>query len=169
VTWCWFALVDEAPAGALNTAGARDLDGTGVGVLAAWPAGERPRPDAARADARILDPDGPRMAVSLVLPPPGVKILFDDPTVVGAVKAALAGPAPDFRSTLSLDPSHFGGAVSGLAQPWPGWWSDDPFARVFAARQLWVDAGMFGRVPPPAGPVHQRYGPTPWPVEGFPE
>lgn len=167
MTWCWFALVDQAPAGLLASTAVLDLDGQRRGVLAAWPAGERPRPDAARLDARVLDPQGPRMALSLVLPPPGVQVLFDDPTVVGAVKAALAGPAPDFVSTLSVDASHFGGAVSGVAEPWPGWWSDDPFARVFPARRLWADAGMFGQTAPPAGPVHQRYGPTPWPVEGF--
>lgn len=149
--WCWFALVHEAPSGAVASATAHDVDGASAGVLAVWQPGERPRPDAVRMDARVLDADGPRMAVSLVLAPPEVRVLYDDPTVVGAVKAALSGPAPDFSSTLSVDASHFGGAVSGLAEPWPDWWSDDPFVRVFPARRLWVEAGMFGRAAPPAG------------------
>jgi hypothetical protein len=47
---------------------------------------------------------------------------------------------------------------------------DAPFARVFPARLVRVPAGLFGRVPPPAGPVIERYGSAqPWPWDRFPD
>ncbi len=46
--------------------------------------------------------------------------------------------------------------------------ADDPFARIFPARLLDVDSGLFGAVPPPAGPTIERYGSTePWPWDRF--
>ena len=46
--------------------------------------------------------------------------------------------------------------------------ADDPFARVFPARMLRVDGGLFGRVPPPVGPTIERYGSAnPWPWDRF--
>jgi hypothetical protein len=45
---------------------------------------------------------------------------------------------------------------------------DDPFARVFHARILRVDAGVLGRVPPPCGPTIERYGSAqPWPWDRY--
>jgi hypothetical protein len=107
------------------------------------------------------------MAVSLALAPRGVRVLFDDPAVVGALRPVLAGPPVAFVSTLILDDVRFGGGVTGIVEPWPSWWSDDPFARIFPARSLWVDAELFAPVDPPAGPVHQRCSPAPWPVDRF--
>jgi hypothetical protein len=107
------------------------------------------------------------MAVSLVLAPRLVRVIFDDPAVVRAVQRVLERPPAAFVSTLASDAVHFAGAVTGIEQPWPGWWDDDPFAAIFPARRLMVDEGMFGRTPLPAGPVHQRYGGAPWPVDRF--
>jgi hypothetical protein len=45
---------------------------------------------------------------------------------------------------------------------------DDPFARIFPARLLRVEAGLFGRVPPPGGPTIERYGSAqPWPWDRY--
>lgn len=167
MSWCWLALLHRAPDGALAAAAARHLNGSAAGMLAAWPREQRRRPGATRVDARVIDANGPEMAVSLVLAPRGVRVLFDDPAVVGAIRRALERPDVAFVSTLVTDPVHFAGAVTGIRDPWPGWWSDDPFATIYPARRLIVDAGLFGVAPLPAGPGHQRYGFTPWPVEGF--
>lgn len=169
--WCWFGPVEDRPEDALAAAGAHDLENGSTSLLAAWPAG-RERPEGAhRIDRRVIDPDGPAMAVSLALA--GARpVLYDDPAVIAATRAALDGPPPAFRSTLSRDAAHIAGAVSGvpaaLADAWPGWWDDDPFLRVFPRRRLLVDPGLFGPAHPPPGPVHQRYGGAPWPVAGFP-
>jgi hypothetical protein len=45
---------------------------------------------------------------------------------------------------------------------------DDPFARLFPARILRVDAGLLGTMPPLVGPGTQRYGAgNPWPWDRF--
>ncbi len=162
--WCWLGFVDVPPEGALAAA---DTD---EGTLAAWPAEGRRQSGAVRVAAHVVDPAGPAMAVSWAQAPRGVRVLFDDPAVVAATRAAL-GRRAAFVSTMVRDASAIAGAVTGIeadvADRWPGWFSDDPFARVFPARRLRVGPGLFGRVPPPAGPVHQRYGGLPWPVAGF--
>lgn len=143
-----------------------DLAGDRVGALAVWPREQRRRREAVRVDRRVIDPRGPAMAVSLVLTPRLKRVIFDDPAVVRAVQRVLERPPAAFVSTLSCDPVHFAGAVPGIEQPWPGSWDNDPFTSIFPARRLRV-AGMFGRTPPPAGPVHQRYGGAPWPADRF--
>ena len=47
---------------------------------------------AVRMDQRLLDPDGPPAWVWLVLVPPEVAPLFDDPAVSQALRRVLAGP-----------------------------------------------------------------------------
>lgn len=176
--WCWFAVLGTAPsggmvgapAGALASARARRLDGEEVGLLVAWPPGERPVETAARIDGRAIDPAGPRMAVSWA--DAGARhVLYDDPAVVAAMQAVLAQPWPAFVSTLAADASHLAGALTGappeLVEAWPGWWSTDAFAGVLPAQRMLVEAGLFTSVPRPAGPVHQRYGGAPWPRDGF--
>lgn len=170
--WCWLGFVDVPPEGALASADAFDADGEPAGLLAAWPAEQRRQPGASRVDLRVVDPEGPAMAVSLALAPQGVRVLFDDPAVVAATRAVLALPSPAFVSTLVRDAAHIAGAVTGIeadvARRWPGWFATDPFARVFPSRFLRLGPGLFGRVDAPVGPVHQRYGGLPWPVAGFP-
>ena len=170
--WCWLALVppDEGdPSGADAHAEATGLDGASAGWLAVWTRRGRPRADARRADARILDQAGAPALVSLVRPPAGVQLAFDDLAVQQARRDVLAGPAPALVTSLLRDASHFEGALT--ARRGPGALAllrDDPFARVFPARLLRIGAGLLGSVPAPAGPVIERYGSAhPWPLDRF--
>ena len=151
MSWAWLALVGEP------------------GHLAAWTTRAKPRRDAWRVDRRIVDPAGAPALVSLVLPPPGVRLLFDDPAVQEARRRVLAGPPFDAVSTLLRDASHFEGAVTVARsgdEERLRW--EDPFALIFPARLLHVEAGLFGAVPPPAGPTIERYGSSrPWPWDRF--
>jgi hypothetical protein len=168
--WCWLARVDAPPATAAASARVRDRAGDHAGVLAVWTSRAKPVRDALRMDARLLDPAGAAAVVSLVLAPPGVRLAFDDPAVQQARRAILAGPPFDAVSTLLSDASHFEGSVvvargAGAAARLAA----DPFARIFPALVLHVGAGLFGSVPPPAGPVIERYGSAePWPRDRFP-
>jgi hypothetical protein len=164
VSWAWLALVQEWPEDADAAAKA-----DGAGFLAAWLRRAKPVREARRVDARLIDPGGDPALVSLVLPTAGVSLLFDDPAVQHARRRVLAGPPFDAVSTLLRDSSHFEGAVTvarGGDEQRLRW--DDPFARVFPARLLRVESGLFGRVPPPAGPTIERYGSAqPWPWDRF--
>jgi hypothetical protein len=166
------ALLPEPPTGdeladALASATVTDLDGRPAGLLAAWPRGRKPVRAAVRADERVIDPTGPAAWVSLVLVPPEVSPLFDDPAVSQAMRRTLAGPPFAASSTLVGDAVHFAGAVTVDQSQGPERLADDPFARLHPARILRAGPGMFGRVTPPAGPGIQRYGGKPWPVAGF--
>lgn len=176
MSWCWLALLPEPPpaneladalADALASATATDPGGRPAGLLAAWPRGRKPLRSAVRVDERVIDPTGPAALVSLVLVPPQVAPLFDDPAVSQAMRRVLAGPPFAATSTLVRDAVHFAGAVTVEQGDGPARLADDPFARVHPARILRVGPGMFGRVAPPAGPAIQRYRGKPWPVAGF--
>ncbi len=166
---CWLALVAQAPEGALASAGAFAQDGTPAGFLAAWRQRAKPGRGALRVDGRIIDRDGGEAWVSLVLAPPGVRVPFDDLAVQQARRDVLARTPADAVSTLLRDDSHFEGAVTVARGPAAhDRLSDDPFARVFPARLLRVEAGMLGRTLPPAGPTIERYGSAnPWPWDRF--
>lgn len=150
-SWAWIAL-------------------SAAGSISVWSQRARPVPDARRLDARLIDPAGDAALVSLVLPPPGVSLLFDDPAVQEARRRVLADPPFDAVSTLLRDSSHFEGAVTvarGERDERRLAW-DDPFARIFPARLVRVEAGVLGRVLPPAGPTIERYGSAqPWPWDRF--
>jgi hypothetical protein len=159
VSWCWFVLLD-APADDATAQAAVE----GGGWLAAWQRHAKPVRQARRIDARIIDPNGAPASVSLVVPPAGVRLPFDDLAVQQARRAVLAGPPVDAVSTLLSDASHFEGAVTVMRRRIV----DDPFARVFPARLLRVGAGLFGRVPLPCGPTIERYGSAqPWPWDRY--
>ena len=83
--------------------------------------------------------------------------------------AACSSELPaDAVSTLLSDASHFEGAITVARGPRVARLSDDPFARVFPARILRVEGGLFGRDPAPCGPVIERYGSAqPWPWDRF--
>jgi hypothetical protein len=172
VSWCWLALLPappsgDEPAGALASATITDPEGRPAGLLAAWPRGRKPVRAAVRVDERVIDPTGPAAWVSLVLVPPQVAPLFDDPAVSQALRRVLTGPPFAATSTLVRDAVHFAGAVTVEHAEGPARLADDPFARVYPARILRVGPGVFGRVAPPAGPAIQRYGGKPWPAAGF--
>jgi hypothetical protein len=167
VSWCWFAVVDEAKAsGSLASAAASDLDGRPAGVLAAWPSGRKPVPHAVRMDARVVDAEGAAAWVSLVEVAADRAPLFDDPAVSGALRAVLSGRLLDAVTTFVRDSSRFAGALS-VSRTDLGLLRDDPFARIRPARLLRVESGLLGSFPPPPGPVTQRYAGQPWPAAGF--
>jgi hypothetical protein len=169
VTWAWFAQV-EAPDGADLAAPATELDGTPAGFLAAWRGRAKPLRTARRIHASVLDAGGGPATVSLVLPPAGVRLAFDDVAVQQARRAVLLGRPADAISTLLTDASHFEGSVTVFRGADAGRRAaEDPFARIFPARVLRVQAGLLGRAPAPAGPTIERYGSAqPWPGDRFP-
>jgi hypothetical protein len=172
VSWCWFAALAALPAGedlvdASACVSVTDREGRPAGLLAAWPRGRKPLREAVRMDHRLLDPDGPAAWVSLVLVPPEVAPLFDDPAVSQAMRRVLAGPPFAATSTLVRDAVHFAGAITVEQTDRPDRLADDPFRRLHPAQILRVGPGMFGRVVPPAGPAIQRYSGKPWPAAGF--
>jgi hypothetical protein len=167
-TWHWLALMDERPQDADAAAAAREIDGAPAGWLAIWTRRAKPRRDARRVDARLLDRGGEAAVVSLVRPPPGVRLLFDDLAVQHARRAVLAAPPQDAVTTLLSDASHFEGSFTVARGAGVARLADDPFARVFPARVLHVGPGLLGRIPAPAGPVIERYGSAqPWPQDRF--
>lgn len=167
---CWLALVDQAPSSADAAARLSQTDGTEAGWLAAWLRASKPVRAARRADPRIVDPDGAEATISLVLPPLEALTIFDDPTVQGARRAALADAEPaDVLTTLLIDSSHFGGSLTArrgsdaIARL-----RDDPFRRVAPGRTFTVGAGLLGVVTSPCGPVIERHGSDiPWPGGRF--
>lgn len=168
MTWAWFALVEDAE-GADLAATMCELDGTPAGVLAAWRRRAKPLRGARRIHDSVLDPDGAAAFVSLVLPPPGVRLPFDDLAVQQARRAVLLDRPADAVSTLLTDASHFEGSVSAFrGADAAARAARDPFARVFPARVLTLAAGLIGRAPAPAGPTIERYGSSqPWPGDRF--
>ncbi len=172
--WCWFAVVqpgETAAAGpalatATATATATTVDGATFGVLAAWPSGRKPVPDAVRMDARAVDPAGEAAWVSLVTIAPDRAPLFDDPAVSGALRAVLSGRRYDAVTTFVRDSSHFAGSMC-VSRHDLSHLEDDPFARIRRAVLLRVESGLLAEVVPPPGPVTQRYSGLPWPAAGF--
>lgn len=166
---CWLALVEGQPTGADAAARAFTSDGHPAGTLAAWRRRAKPVRDALRVDERLIDPDGTAAWISLVLPPSGVRLPFDDPAVQQARRLVLLHPCAAAVSTLLRDDSHFEGAITvAHSAAEKHRLRDDPFARIFPARLLSVDAGILGLVAPPTGPTIERYGSSnPWPWDTF--
>ena len=166
---CWLALVDGPAKGADAAARAIATDGHPAGTLAAWRRRAKPVREALRVDERLIDPDGSAAWISLVLPPSGVRLAFDDLAVQQARRLILVHPFPAAVSTLLRDDSHFEGAITvarSLTEKHR--LGEDPFARIFPARLLAVEAGLLGSVAPPTGPPIERYGSgNPWPWDQF--
>jgi len=166
---CWLALVEGKPMGADAAALASTTDGHPAGTLAAWRRRAKPVRDALRVDERLIDPNGSAAWISLVLPPSGVRLPFDDTAVQQARRLVLLHPSAAAVSTLLRDDSHFEGAIT-VAQSAveKHRLRDDPFARIFPSRLLSVEPGILGAVPPPTGPTIERYGSgNPWPWDRF--
>jgi hypothetical protein len=164
----WIALLDDPHPGAVPVT---DTAGGPVGHLLVTLGPARPHETAVRLEPSLVG-DGPPLAVSVVLPPRGTRLLFDDPAVVGAMQAVLRDPgrAPLF-STLVEGATRWAGSVSG-ADPeavagFPAWWVEDPFARLGPQHRLRVPAGVLLPRPLPAGPGHQRHAGAPWPWGAF--
>ena len=103
------------------------------------------------------------------LPDAAAVLEFDQPEVQQVRRDALAwwitllGDALVCLTTLALDASHYGGAITVTRAPVP--WSEDPFARIFPGTVVRSD--LFCEVPPPPGPVLERYAGVAWPGGRF--
>jgi hypothetical protein len=168
VSWCWLDIVGEPDPRALATTRVFEAGGAPAGWLTAWRRGARPTPGARRADARVVDPAGAAAWVSLVRAPGGLRLPFDDLTVQQARRRVLAGEPMDAVTTLLADASHFEGALTVARAERVARLPADPFARIFPARIMRVEAGVLGGVPAACGPVIERYGSAnPWPSDRF--
>ncbi len=167
MTWAWFTLCPDPPVGAFASAAAFDLSGAAAGYLAAW------RPDAAhpegagKIDSRAVDPAGGPGFASLVLAPDGLFLPFDDVAVTAALRQVLRLPPAPVFSTLLVGDDRLVGSLTAAPEA-AGRLDQDPFANLFPARALRVEAGVLGTMPAPAGPTTQRYGAdNPWPWDCF--
>jgi hypothetical protein len=168
MTRCWLALLDAPAPDASAQAAVYRPDGSPAGWLAAWRQRSKPARSARRVDDRIIKPHGQEAWISLVLPPDGVRLAFDDLAVQQARRRVLAEVPQDAVSTLMRDASHFEGAITVARDAGVARLVDDPFARIFPAQILRVDAGILGAAAPAAGPVIERYGSAnPWPWDRF--
>ncbi|HKG65239.1 MAG TPA: hypothetical protein VKB28_14295 [Solirubrobacteraceae bacterium] len=168
MTRCWLALLESPATDATAQARAYEADGSPAGWLAAWRQHVKPARAARRVDDRLVDVDGGPGWVSLVLPPDGARLPFDDLAVQQARRRVLAEPPQDALSTLMRDASHFEGAITVARGMGVARLNDDPFARIFPARILRIGAGVLGAAAAPAGPVIERYGSAnPWPWDRF--
>ena len=165
----WLALLAAAEPGTVAVTDARD--GTAAGHLLVTVGRAKPHRTAVRVEPTLVG-DGPALAVSLVLPPRGARPLFDDPAVVGAMRAVLREPGrTTLLSTLVDGPTQWAGSISG-ADPCRvadrlAWWAEDPFARLGPQHRLLVLAGVLCPRPLPPGPGHQRHAGAPWPWGRF--
>jgi hypothetical protein len=103
------------------------------------------------------------------LPDEDARLPYDDPAVQAARRDALAwwipllGDALVCLTTLALDSVNCGGAITVATEP--SLFVDDPFTRLFPGRI--VETAIFAAVPPPAGPVIERYSGAAWPGGSF--
>ncbi len=169
MSFWWLAPCDEQVEGAAAWASLSALDGAPAGGLAVWDGGSRPHPDAVSIDPRAIDSGGEAAEVSLVLAPAHLSLPYDDPAVAEARRAVLRAPWPALMTTLARDATHLGGAITAVRGPDRRPLDDDPFARLLPARRLVLGPGLLGTLPPPAGPVLERYGGQPWPFDRFPD
>jgi len=122
-------------------------------------------------DARCLEgtPITGTYAHVCALPDAAAALEFDHPEVQQVRRDALAwwipllGGALVCLTTLALDESRYGGAITVTREPVS--WSDDPFARIFPGTVVRTD--LFGEVAPPPGPVIERYAGVAWPGGRF--
>jgi hypothetical protein len=97
------------------------------------------------------------------------KLPFDQPEVQQVRRDALAwwipllGDALVCLTTLALDPVNYGGAITVATDP--TFFGLDPFAGIFHGTIVRTD--LFSRVPPPPGPVVERYTGVAWPGGSF--
>lgn len=124
-----------------------------------------------RVDARCLagSPVAGAYAHVCALPEDAASIRYDEPEVQQARRDALAwwmpllGDSLICLSTFALDASRFAGAVTVARDPRA--FDGDPFARLFPGTT--VETDLFSEVPPPVGPVIERWGGAPWPGGRF--
>ena len=124
-----------------------------------------------RLDPRCLAGETVRGAFAHVcaVADPALAIRFDEPEVQQVRRDALAWWVPLLGdelvclTTLVLDASHYGGAITVATTP--RFFEDDPFARIFPGTT--VETDLFACVPPPTGPAIERYSGLAWPGGSF--
>ena len=123
-----------------------------------------------RADARCLQgtPVPGAYAHVCALPGGDAALRYDEPEVQQARRDVLAwwipllGDSLVCLTTFALDASRCAGAMTVARDP--SCFGDDPFARLFPGTV--VETGLC-EVPPPPGPVIERYAGAPWPGGAF--
>jgi hypothetical protein len=94
---------------------------------------------------------------------------YDHPEVQQVRRDALAwwipllGDSLICLTTLAVDSVNYGGAITVATDP--AFFASDPFARIFPGTI--VETDLFCRVPPPPGPVVERYSGAAWPGGAF--
>jgi hypothetical protein len=124
-----------------------------------------------RLDARCLDgePVVGAFAHVCALADSEAAMRFDEPEVQQARRDALAWWIPLLGdelvclSTFAIDASRCAGAITVARDP--RHFRSDPFARLFPG--MVVPTDLFCAVPPPVGPVVERYAGAPWPGGSF--
>lgn len=124
-----------------------------------------------RIDARCLSGEPAMGAYGNVcaLPDETAALRFDEPEVQQARRDALGWWIPLLGddlvclSTFALDASRCAGALTVVRRT--AHLEQDPFARLFSPTTVRVD--FLCPVPPPAGPVIERYAGAPWPGGRF--
>lgn len=123
------------------------------------------------ADSRCLDGQPVKGAYANVcaLTDDAAAVPYDQPEVQQVRRdayawwIALLGHDLLCLTTLALDESRCGGAITVVRDP--ARLADDPFARLFPATLVRTD--IFCEVPPPPGPVLERYAGVAWPGGRF--
>lgn len=142
-----------------------------------WFDGKRLRTDSGsggrrlRVDASCLagDPVPAALAHVCALADQAATLRFDEPEVQQVRRDALAwwigllGDDLICLSTFAIDESRCAGAVTVARDD--SRFGDDPFTRLFPGTV--VRTSDFCAVPPPAGPVIERYAGAPWPAGSF--
>ena len=170
MTWRWLDVVDERPPDAEGSAPVHRADGRDAGFLAWWPKSPERPGRALRVDERVVAGGGEATWVSWCRFPErdgDASLAFDDGAVTGALRRRLAQPWPEAVSTLLVDWSRIGGAITTATNRHDA--AVDPFARVFPARELLrIEPGILGPIPAPTGPGVTRYGSgNPWPWDRY--
>jgi len=122
-------------------------------------------------DARCLEGEPVKGAYAHVcaLSDTRARLAYDQPEVQGVRRDAMAwwipllGDALVCMTTLALDEAGYGGAITVTSRAVD--FAYDPFARLFGGRLVRTD--MFCPVPPPPGPVVERYAGVAWPGGSF--
>jgi len=133
-------------------------------ILAACLAGPRPAPTARRADAALIDPEGPATRAVVQWLEEGREPLFDDPSVQNVLRLLAAWPGGPV-STLTRDTVRYCGAVqvapaSAPGQEGEGRW---PLRLLGSAPTCEVGPGLLANR---SRAMHgtQRSGGAPWPA-----
>ena len=169
MTWRWLDVVAERPTDAQGAVPLQNRDRTDAGFLAWWPKSPERPGRALRVDERIVAGGGDAKWISWSRfdDDHDASLAFDDGAVTGALRRRLIDPWPEAVSTLLVDWSRIGGAITTGVTAHDA--AIDPLARVFGTQRLLrIEPGILGPIPAPTGPGVTRYGSgNPWPWDRY--